>query len=480
MINVTGGEPLLRRDLFDIMAYAAGLGFPWGLVTNGSLIDERIVDRMKQSGMKTISISLDGTAETHNSIRRLSDGFAKIREAVRLLKRENFLDEIQITTVVNHKNIAELEALYSILSGWGIDSWRLATVDPIGRAEAQTEILLTEEDYQAYFSFLQSHQFNGRITLLTSCSHYLGACDNLYRPHPFTCMTGRTTGSILANGDIYVCPNVPRIPSLIQGNIKRDSFPDVWENKFQWFRNPDRQKSGKCNKCAYYEACRGDSLHTWDFSAQEPMICYREHGYCVSKNRSGEEAEVKRKLLASYPEMKGIQISYGNSSQAKLLVTPSATKELLTYFGWGEASARNCFELLAGLVGYASDDLFVVEHVIPGNLEERSETTAAFSPENYRDLLREVSILNKGRHLSEDKYKLSDHYALIGIAHSHPLDLTVALSLPDMELHGMLQARHGKFISLLLNPQKEQIAAYCNSVFTPIDMELLVKDKHAL
>lgn len=478
MINVTGGEALLRRDLFDIMSYASALGFPWGLVTNGSLIDETAVRKMKQSGMRTISISLDGTAGIHNAIRNIPDGFQKIREAVRLLKQADFLDELQITTVVNHKNIGELEPLYSILQDWGIDSWRIATVDPIGRADNQKQLLLTDGDLAKYFSFFHDHQFNGKITLLTSCSHYWGPFDNLYRAHSFACMTGRTIGSILANGDIYVCPNVPRIPELIQGNIRKDSFPEVWEKGFRWFRDPDRQKSGKCAQCDAYEACRGDSLHTWDFTRQEPMICFAERNCSTADSRAEESA--KEKLRAFYPEMKGIRISYGNCSDANVVLTPSATKELLTYFAWGETSARNCFELLAGLVGYRTGNLTVVEHIVPGELEDRSEVTAAFSQRNYQGLLKEVSLLNRGRPLSHDKFKLSDHYSLVGIAHSHPLDLSASLSVPDIQLHGSLQREHTQFVSLLLNPQRRQIAAYYNSVFTPIDMELLVKNRNEL
>ena len=60
MINVTGGEPILRKDLFEVMTKASAMGFPWGMVSNGSLIDKCTIQKMKQSGMKTISISLDG------------------------------------------------------------------------------------------------------------------------------------------------------------------------------------------------------------------------------------------------------------------------------------------------------------------------------------------------------------------------------------------------------------------------------------
>ena len=71
MINVTGGEPILRKDLFEVMTKASAMGFPWGMVSNGSLIDKCTIQKMKQSGMKTISISLDGMEETHNRLRKI-------------------------------------------------------------------------------------------------------------------------------------------------------------------------------------------------------------------------------------------------------------------------------------------------------------------------------------------------------------------------------------------------------------------------
>lgn len=480
MINVTGGEALLRNDLFEVMSYASDLGFPWGLVTNGSLIDQFVVEKMKVARMKTISISLDGVSETHNAIRNIPDGFEKIQKAVGLLKKADFLDELQITTVVNHKNIHELESLYAILQEWGINSWRLAMIDPIGRAKEERELLLTKSDYQEYFEFFKVHQFDGKIMLVTSCSHYLGTYDNLYREHRFSCVTGRHVGSILANGDIYVCPNVPRIPELIQGNIKKDSFTDIWENGFQWFRNPDRQRVGQCEACKYYELCKGDSLHTWDFSAKRPRICFKEQDFGKSSGSLEAEEKIRERLLAYYPKMRGIRISYKSSSESKVLFTPSATKQLLTYFEWGEVSSKNCFELLAGLAGFTLENLIVVEHLIPVTLEDRNETTAMFSDDNYQKLLKEVSILNIGRCSSHKKYKLSDSYSLVGIAHTHPLELSSILSIPDIELHGKMQKNHGKFVSLILNPQKKQIAAYYNSVFTPVDVELLIEKSDGL
>ena len=85
------------------------------------------------------------------------------------------------------------------------------------------------------------------------------------RPQIFYCRTGISIASILYNGDLFVCPNVPRLPKFIQGNIKRDNFKAVWENEYKEFRNNERTKCDECQKCKEWEYCQGGAFHTWDF-----------------------------------------------------------------------------------------------------------------------------------------------------------------------------------------------------------------------
>ena len=82
--------------------------------------------------------------------------------------------------------------------------------------------------------------------------------------------------------------------------------------------------------------------------------------------------------------------------------------------------------------------------------------------------------------MSNEQYKLSDSYNFIGIAHSHPLALSVGASIPDIKLQGIMQKELGKFVSVIINPQKKQIAAYYNSVFYPVDVEITVKNDYEL
>jgi MoaA/NifB/PqqE/SkfB family radical SAM enzyme len=82
MLCITGGEPLLRKDFFEIMEYAKELGFSWGMTSNGTLIDRDTAERLKKAGMKTVSISIDGTEEIHDEFRRTKGGFKRAIEGI--------------------------------------------------------------------------------------------------------------------------------------------------------------------------------------------------------------------------------------------------------------------------------------------------------------------------------------------------------------------------------------------------------------
>lgn len=151
MINISGGEPLMRRDLFDIMSEVSRMGFDWGMVTNGTLITDQVIRNMKESGMKTITISLDGMEKTHEELRHLPGSFRRIIKSIIKLKREQFLDCLQVTFTANSRNVYEIADLYSLLERIGIDSIRVSFIDPIGRAEDNRELLLDKEQMQWLF-----------------------------------------------------------------------------------------------------------------------------------------------------------------------------------------------------------------------------------------------------------------------------------------------------------------------------------------
>lgn len=277
LVSVTGGEPLIRNDVFEVMQYANSLGFKWGMTTNGMLINDNVISNMKSSGMSTISISLDGLEETHNEFRQVHNGYNQVIDAVKKLKEANFLNVLQITTVITKSSINELDKLYEIISDLNITSWRIVNMDPIGRALDNANILLSKEEYIKLFDFIKSKRKKAKFDITYGCSHFLGFdYEQEVRQNPFFCASGYTTASILYNGDIYVCPNVERKKELIQGNVKQDNFVDIWENGFKWFRDDNNRSCNKCKNCEDWKYCKGDALHTWDFEKNEPKICFKE------------------------------------------------------------------------------------------------------------------------------------------------------------------------------------------------------------
>lgn len=277
-LNVTGGEPLMRKDFFDILEYAVGLGYNWGMTSNGMLIDEEMVQKLEKAKMCTVSISIDGLEKTHELFRHVPKCYGKILHGIDLMQQSDVIQIVQVTTVVNKMNIEELDELYKLLLEHGIKYWRVVTCDPIGRANDNNQILLDKSEFKRVFDFIKEKQAEGLMNEISyGCSHFLGLeYEREIRNFYFMCMTGLYVGSILSNGDIFVCPNVPRRPELIQGNIKTDSFVEVWEKNFKPFRHEERTCNDTCRACKYFKYCGGDSFHTWNFDENKPNICLKE------------------------------------------------------------------------------------------------------------------------------------------------------------------------------------------------------------
>jgi radical SAM protein with 4Fe4S-binding SPASM domain len=264
------------------MDYANKLGFYWGMTTNGMLIDEEIVKKMEETGMYSISVSIDGLKETHESFRKVPGSFDKILKGIDLMLHSPSIQIVQVTTVVNKKNIDELEDIYNLMKQINIKYWRILNVDPIGRARDNKEILLDGKEFQRMLDFIREKRvmFENKqsdINVEFGCAHFLGVKEEpLIRTRQFICITGIIVGSILSNGDIFVCPDVPRRPELIQGNIRKDSFPEVWEKKYKPFRKVSRTSNSKCKNCPDWKKCMGGAFHTWDFDEKRQLFCARD------------------------------------------------------------------------------------------------------------------------------------------------------------------------------------------------------------
>lgn len=273
MVAVTGGEPLMRKDLFDVMDFASGLGFRWGMVTNGMLVNEEIADKCAAAGMQTVTVSVDGMRETHDHIRNFKGSFDRAIRALETFKASGRLKVVQATTCVSDYNIGELDQLYELFRRTGVDEWRLLTVNPIGRAREDPRFRLRPEQLKQLLDFIVAKRSQKGLSVTFEEEGFLGPdYEGVVRTGLYYCPAGINIGSVLADGSIAACPNLPR--DYVQGNVRVDRFRDVWEHKYQRMRDLSWKKTGECAACKWWPFCQGNSLHLWDISEGKPVLCH--------------------------------------------------------------------------------------------------------------------------------------------------------------------------------------------------------------
>ena len=272
---ITGGEPLLRPEFFDILGYAHVLGYRWGMTTNATLVTPEVAHRLAESGMLTVSVSIDGLRETHDRLRGLPGGYDAAMRGIQNLIDEKAFQNVQVTTVVNNENIGELDDLFRVMDGLDIDSWRVINLEPIGRALQWPGRMLTPEDYRRLFSFIREKRLAG-YPVEYGCSHYLGPeLEGELRDWYWLCNAGIYTASIMANGDVGACLDIERRPETVQGNVREARFRDIWESRFELFRKDLSSESEYCHGCSHADHCRGDAHHSWDYDKNEPRLCFK-------------------------------------------------------------------------------------------------------------------------------------------------------------------------------------------------------------
>lgn len=276
MFCLTGGEPLLHPEFEEIVQAAVQLGFPWGMTTNGILVDEHMAKKLKHLNIGSVTLSLDGLEDLHDWFRNRPGAFHKTLQAVEELKKEQI--PVQITTVIHKKNYHQLEDMYALMVQWKVKSWRVINIEPIGRALQYPELMLDYEEIIGLLSFIRKKRFSTDtpIDVTYGCSHYLTSeYEREVRDGYFICGSGIYVASILCNGDIYSCLDIERRPELVQGNISKDNFVEVWKHRFQEFRNDRTSQCEMCSGCEDRLYCGGDSAHTWDYNNNQPLLCLK-------------------------------------------------------------------------------------------------------------------------------------------------------------------------------------------------------------
>ena len=257
LVITTGGEPLVRKDIVECGKAIRDRGFHWGMVSNGLLLDERMCDRLLEAGLETIGISLDGFEEDHNWMRGNKHSFAMVERAIKCLVGKKITWDV--ITCVNQKNISYLDDFKRYLIDLGVPKWRIFTIVPMGRAALFPELQLSDEQFREVMDFIVAVRKERSIRLSFSCEGFLGDYELEVRDRPYCCQAGVNVASVLADGSISGCLSIRS--RYHQGNIYKDKFTDVWENKFQPYRDREWMHTGPCADCNMWDFCQGNGMH---------------------------------------------------------------------------------------------------------------------------------------------------------------------------------------------------------------------------
>ena len=281
IVVLTGGEPLLRKDLEICGREIRKRGMRWAMVSNGLLYDKEKRISLLNAGIGALTLSLDGLETSHNWLRNSGKSFKKVDFAIGLAvssRRLNF----DVVTCVNKRNLNELSQIRDYLILKGVKAWRLFTIAPIGRAKKNTDLFLSDYQFKELLDFISESRKQLAIDIKFSCEGFVGKYELKVRDNYFFCRAGINIGSILIDGSISACPNIDR--SFSQGNIYTDNFYEIWQTKYDLFRDRSWTKIGKCEACNNFDDCQGNGLHFWQGEKNNVLVCFNEQLENASKS----------------------------------------------------------------------------------------------------------------------------------------------------------------------------------------------------
>ena len=281
LIIISGGEPLMRTDLAEVGKALYQRGYPWGMVTNGLALTEKRFKELMQSGLRSMAISFDGMKDNHNWMRQHPLAFDGATRAIKLAAQYgvqhsskvqdgstlNNTEQAQsakrlvwdVVTCVNQRTIKQLDEMREYLWSIGVRNWRLITIDPMGRAAENPELMLSPEQHRYVLDYIREKRKEG-LHISYSCEGFMPDYEGEIRDYIFHCMAGVSVASILIDGSISACTSIRG--KYYQGNIYHDDFWDVWENRFEPYRNRKWMKQLEpCNNCKLFRYCEGGGMH---------------------------------------------------------------------------------------------------------------------------------------------------------------------------------------------------------------------------
>lgn len=300
-VTLSGGEPLTRKDLPQLIKHLRECGVSANVITNGWLLKEH-AQKLKDAGVGTVAISIDGTEDIHNNIRR-AESFARDMAGIKAL-RDLGIDVGAITTI-SKTNLGNLPALREKLIEMGVQSWQVQIGLPMGNMASHEDWILEPSQVDDIIDFCYETSKDGRIRMYPAdCIGYYNIKEQEVRRKSYRtdntmwdgCNAGIRGFGLLQNGDIIGCTSV-RDKEFIEGNIRERSLRAIWtdKNAFRWRRDMRKEQlSGECKRCTYGSKCLGGCANTR--LTMEGSI-YGENKYCSYNNYLKAKIEEFKKTV---------------------------------------------------------------------------------------------------------------------------------------------------------------------------------------
>ncbi|MFA7141761.1 MAG: radical SAM protein [Candidatus Paceibacterota bacterium] len=272
-ISFTGGEPFIREDFWQILenCYNHQEKVTYGILSNGTLITEETVSKLKDLNVAYVQISLEGLEEVNDEIRGRGS-FKKAVSALRLLTKGHISNSISMT--ITNKNLKEVPKVIKLAREIGVGGLSARRLVPIGMGKQMEKLMIEPQDVKEFFKYMQNESKKEGLHVGVGCEEGLLAQENHLPKN--TCNAGYYSFSVLPNADVYPCRRLP----IYSGNLLENDFDEIMKNSRELIKLRDFNQINKdCQSCPYFNECMGGakciaSAYFKDPFAPDPQ-CWR-------------------------------------------------------------------------------------------------------------------------------------------------------------------------------------------------------------
>ena len=278
ILVLSGGEPLLREDIYQLIRHGSSLGLRVVVGSNGTLINEDVARRLKEAGVSRVGISLDSReAKFHNQLRCSPTAWQEAVAGMAACRAMGL--DFQLHTTVTEHNRAEVLGVTDVAIELGAKAHHVFFLVPAGRAADMEKDSLRATEYEQLLGQLMRKQQEVQIELKPTCApQFMRIAAQMGLPLRFErgCLAGTSYCVINHVGEVNPCPYLP----LKVGDIRERPFSEIWAGNEVFNRLRSEELHGKCGTCHYKMICLGCRARAYyysdgDYLASEPWCAYQ-------------------------------------------------------------------------------------------------------------------------------------------------------------------------------------------------------------